>query len=197
MQERPQIFGRQMTPWYRAYDGRAGTTIASGTAIGVQRANCRTGRLHFEQAEPLYYSASSARLLLRQQLFVVQQMREPFPDVARFVEMPGHAMRAPAHRKRLTAEIRHDGEHGFVSDVVADEHRAAALERLVGHQFAHSAGLVEAGMLDLADAFSREHLDWRIGQVGPDQGYRLIDRLLRMRRQAVMQRQRVALVFQK
>src|SRR3954453_2786122 len=119
-------------------------------AIGRAARELPDKRLQFEQAGPLYYSASSARLLLRQQLFVIQQMREPFPDIARFVEMPGHAMRAPAHRKRLAAEIRHDGEHGFVGDIVADEHRATALERLVGHQFAHATRLVEAGMLDLA-----------------------------------------------
>src|SRR6185369_4100852 len=123
-------------------------------AIGPAALKLPDKRLQFEQTEPLYHSATSARLLLRQQLLVIQQVREPFPDIARLVEMPGHAMRAPAHRKRLAAEIRHDGEHGFVSDIVADEHRAAALERFVGHQFPHPARLVEAGMLDLADAFA-------------------------------------------
>ena len=85
---------------------------------------------------------------------------------------------------------------GFVGDVVADEERTAALERLMRHQLAHAGRLGETGMLDLADAFARQHLDRRIRQIGPDQRHRLIDRLLRMRREAIMQRQRIALVFE-
>ena len=56
--------------------------------------------------------------------------------------------------------------------------------------------LVEAGMLDLADAFAGQHLDRRVGQIGADQRHRFIDRLLGVRRQAIVQRQRIALVFQ-
>jgi hypothetical protein len=58
-------------------------------------------------------------------------MREPRPHVARLVEMTGHALRAPADGKRQAAEIGHDREHRFIGDIVADENRAAALERLV------------------------------------------------------------------
>ena len=66
-------------------------------AISLAARELPDKRLQFEQTEPLYYSATSARLLLRQQLFVIQQMGEPFPDIARLVKMPSHAMRAPAH----------------------------------------------------------------------------------------------------
>ena len=62
-------------------------------------------------------------------------MREPLPHVARFVEMTGHALRAPADGKCKAAEIGHDGEYRFVGDIVADEDRAPALEGFVGHQF--------------------------------------------------------------
>ena len=84
----------------------------------------------------------------------------------------------------------------LIGDVVADEKRTAAPERLMRHQFAHAGRLGETGMLDLADAFARQHLDRRVRQIGPDQRHRLIDRLLRMRREAIMQRERIALVLQ-
>ena len=37
-------------------------------------------------------------------LFVIEQTREPFPHVARFVEMVGHALRAPADGKCQAVE---------------------------------------------------------------------------------------------
>jgi hypothetical protein len=40
-------------------------------AIGLAARELPDKRPQFEQAEPLYYSAISARLLLRQQLFVI------------------------------------------------------------------------------------------------------------------------------
>ena len=64
------------------------------------------------------------------------------------------------------------------------------------HQFDDAGRLVEARRLDLADAFPRHDLDRRIRQFGPDQRHRLVDRLLRLRRQPVVQRQRVALVLE-
>src|SRR3954452_5093245 len=83
-------------------------------------------RLLFGQAAPLSCSRRSATQLLGQHLFVVQEVREPFPDVARFIEMSGHAVGATADRKSLAAEIRHDREHALVGDVVADKDRTAA-----------------------------------------------------------------------
>src|ERR1700730_3356591 len=61
---------------------------------------------------------------------VINQTREPFADIARFVEMTGHAGRAPAHGKRKAAKIGHDRKHAFISHVIADENRTAAPERL-------------------------------------------------------------------
>src|ERR1700735_1666798 len=81
--------------------------------------------------------------------FAIDEARQPFPDIARLVEMPGPALRAPADGKRHAVEIGHDGEHALVGDVVADENRAPALERFVAHQFGDPRCLVEAGMLDL------------------------------------------------
>src|SRR5882757_10357441 len=43
-------------------------------------------------------------------VFVIEQAREPLPHVARFIEMIGHAHRAPAHGERKTAKIGHEGE---------------------------------------------------------------------------------------
>src|SRR5665811_1996221 len=112
---------------------------------------------------------------------VTDETRKPLPDLARIVEMARNAFGAPAHGKGKPAKLRHDGEYALVGDIVADKDRTAALERLVGHQFGHAGCLVEAGMLDLADAFARQHLDQRVRQVGPDQRYRLVDRPLGMR----------------
>ena len=64
------------------------------------------------------------------------------------------------------------------------------------HQFQDAGRLGKARMLDLADAFSRQYFDRRIRQIGPDQGHRLVNRLLRVRRQPVVKRQRITLVFQ-
>ena len=47
----------------------------------------------------------------------------------------------------------------------------------VCHQFPHTARLGEACMLDFADAFSGQHLDRRIRQIGADQRDRFVDRL--------------------
>jgi len=110
--------------------------------------------------------------------------------------MSGDTLRAPAHGKCETVEIRHDGEDRFIGDIVADKNRAAPAKGFVSHQFANTGCLGKAGMLDFADAFSGQHFDRRIGQIGPDQGHRLVDRLLRVRRQPIVQRQRIALVFE-
>src|SRR5258706_2740912 len=64
--------------------------------------------------------------------FVIKQMREPLPHVARFVEMAGHARRAPGHGQCEAAQIRHDSEYRFVGDVTADKNRTAALQSFVG-----------------------------------------------------------------
>src|SRR4051812_11915811 len=56
--------------------------------------------------------------------FVVEQMREEFPDIARRIEMPGHAPGAAADREREAVEVGHDRKHAFIGDVVADEERA-------------------------------------------------------------------------
>src|SRR4029077_1136963 len=70
--------------------------------------------------------------------FAINETRKPRAHVARFVKMSGHALRAPAHGKCKTTKIGHDREHRFVGDVIADENRTAAAERLVGHQFANA-----------------------------------------------------------
>src|SRR5882724_5610872 len=88
--------------------------------------------------------------------FVIDETRKPLPHIARFVEMIGYAQRAAAHGKCEAAKIRHDGEHGFVGHIVADKNRNAAFEWRMRHQFADTGCLVKAGMLDLADAFSRQ-----------------------------------------
>src|SRR5260370_20581286 len=75
--------------------------------------------------------------------FIIEQMREKFPHIARRIEMPGYAVRAAADGKGETIEIRHDREHRFVGDVVADEKRTSALERFARHQFPHAARLGE------------------------------------------------------
>jgi len=136
------------------------------------------------------------RLWPRQGVAIVEQTREELAHVARRIEMTRHALRAAANGKCKTVVIRHDRKHRFVRDVVADEQGLAALEWGVCHQFAHAARLGETGMLDLADAFSGQHFDRRVRQIGADQRDRFIDRLLGMRRQAIMQRQRIALVLQ-
>src|SRR6266568_3111856 len=63
------------------------------------------------------------------------ETREPFTHVARLVEMTRNALRATADGKCQAVEIRHDREHALVGDVVTDENRPAALERLMRHQF--------------------------------------------------------------
>src|SRR6202790_1709720 len=128
--------------------------------------------------------------------FAINETRKPRAHVARFVKMTGHALRAPAHGEGESTQIRHDRKHRFIGDVIADENRTAAAERLVAHQFANARCLVKAGLLDFADAFSRQDFDRRIRQIGPDQGHRRVNRLLRMRRQPVVKRQRINLVFQ-
>ena len=54
-------------------------------------------------------------------------------------------------------------EHGFVGDVVSDEDRPTALERLVPHQLPYAGRLGETGMLDLADELAGQYLDRCIG----------------------------------
>src|SRR3978361_2337497 len=55
--------------------------------------------------------------------FVVKQMREKLPYVIRRIEMSGHAHGTTADGKCEAIHIRHDGEHRFVGDIVADEER--------------------------------------------------------------------------
>src|ERR1700736_36398 len=76
-------------------------------------------------------SGSSSRRIC----FGIDEPREPFPYLARFVEMIGNALRASAYRKCEAAKIGHDGEHALVGNVVADTNRTAAFEGLVAHQF--------------------------------------------------------------
>jgi len=127
---------------------------------------------------------------------LVKQVREPGPHVAGIVEVACNALGATAYGKCQAAHVRHECEHGFVGDIIADKQRTAALKRLMRHQFADTRGLVKSGMLDFTDAFSRQHFDRRVRQIGPDQRHRLVNRPFRMRRQPVVQRQRIALVFQ-
>ena len=52
------------------------TGSSATIALEIEKAAVESGiqpnkRLQFEQIEPLYYPANSARLLLRQQLFVI------------------------------------------------------------------------------------------------------------------------------
>ena len=96
--------------------------------------------------------------------FVVEQMREKLPDIIRRVEMPRHAFRTPADGECETVEVRHDAEHRFIGDVIADEERATSSERLMRHQFEHAGRLGETGMLDLANALAGQHLDRRVRQ---------------------------------
>ena len=73
-------------------------------------------------------------------------MREPLPHITGFIEMVGHARRAPADRKCKAAQIRHDSKYRFVGDIVADKDRTAALERFVGHQFEQARHGVDDGI---------------------------------------------------
>src|SRR5450631_3847315 len=82
---------------------------------------------------------------------VIDEAREPLADVARFVEVLGHALRAPANGKGKAAKIRHDREYALVGDIVTDKDWTAALERFVCHQFEHTGCLAKAGVFDLAD----------------------------------------------
>src|ERR1700681_652605 len=77
--------------------------------------------------------------------FVIEQMREKLPHIARRIEVSGDALGAPANGKCKAVEIRHDRKHRFVGDIVADEERTPALERLVRHQFPHPARLCGTG----------------------------------------------------
>ena len=51
-------------------------------------------------------------------------------------------------------------------------------------------------MLDLADTLAGQYFNRRVRKIGPDQRHRFIDGLLRMRRQSIVQRQRITLVLQ-
>ena len=111
--------------------------------------------------------------------------------------MTGNAMCTAADRKGKPVEIRHNCEHGFIGDVIADEQGTASLEGLMHHQFAH-AGRLAAKPECL---ISQTHLpgNTSIGAFGKSariRRHRFIDRLLRMRCETVMQRQRIALVFE-
>src|SRR5258708_21882983 len=76
--------------------------------------------------------------LFRGRSFIVKQMRKPGPDVAGFVEMPGHAARAAAHRKCEAMEIGHDRKHALIGDVVAGKDRTATLVMSVVRQCPHA-----------------------------------------------------------
>src|ERR1700694_345553 len=79
--------------------------------------------------------AARRRSSSRRICFIIDEMRQPFPHFAWFVEMIGHAHGASPDRKGEAAEIRDDGKHALVGDVVAPKDRTAAFERFMGHQF--------------------------------------------------------------
>src|ERR1700753_1196384 len=99
---------------------------------------------------------------------VIEQLRQKRAHVARLVEMAVDALRAATDRKRQPVHVGHNRKHRLISDVVADEQRTAALERLVRHQFLHAGSLGETGVLYFANRLAGQHLDWRIGQVSAD-----------------------------
>src|ERR1700682_5450359 len=52
--------------------------------------------------------ATQRKLWQRCVPFIIEQMREKFPHIARRIEMPGDALGAPANGKCEAVEIRHD-----------------------------------------------------------------------------------------
>src|SRR6202042_790577 len=101
---------------------------------------CATGPRLFNRKKQINAALSSLRKDRSASLssfgrFVADKVGEPLPHVARFVEMTGHALCAPADGKCEATETGHNGEYRFVGDIVADEDRTAALEGFVGHQF--------------------------------------------------------------
>src|SRR5580692_11740840 len=98
-------------------------------------------------------------------------------------------------RKSQSAEFWNDAEYRDVGGIVADENWIAVGKWRVGHQVAYRAGFADAGSLDLDDELSRQDFD------GPRRGglANLLDRSAQFRlsvwRQAIVQRQRIALVF--
>ena len=90
--------------------------------------------------------------------------------------MSGNTPDACADGERGSVEFGHDREHRFIRDIVADEQRTAVAERRTLHQFPNAARLADVGMLDLEDAFARQHLDRRIRQIRLDQRNRFANR---------------------
>ena len=82
-------------------------------AVPSQKVNCVQSHAEISKSLPIQRRAQYRSELLSRRRFVIEQMREPLPHVARLVEMTGDAVRAPADRKRKAAEIGHDGKHRF------------------------------------------------------------------------------------
>src|SRR3954447_25848706 len=73
-----------------------------------------------------------------------RQAREELAYTGRRLELSVHARGTAADGKRQPVVIGHDREHRFVRDIVADEQRTAALERLMRHQLMHAGRLGES-----------------------------------------------------
>ena len=84
--------------------------------------------------------------------------------------MARHALRLPSDRVRKAVDVRHDSEHGFIRDVIAEKNRIASGERRMSHQFTHGRRFGKALVLDLDHEFSREHLDRRVDLDPPEAG---------------------------
>ena len=74
----------------------------------IEKTSVRYGNERPNQRYGYRITARIARVV-----FVIEQMREPFPDVAGLVEMAGHALGAPSDRKGKAAKIGHDRKHRF------------------------------------------------------------------------------------
>ena len=92
-------------------------------------------------------------------LLVAHHFGDPAPHVARRLEHAGDALHFAPDRETDAVEFRQHLECRLVGHVVADEDRAASLERRVLHQLAHRGALVERGLLHLHHRFARQDLD--------------------------------------
>ena len=120
---------------------------------------------------------------------------DPAPHIARLLEHAGDALHLAADREADAAEFRHHRESRLVGHVVADEDRAAALERRVLHQFAHRRALVERGLLHLDDGLAGQDLDRGRGKARADRADLVAHLVAEMRRLPVVHRERIALVL--
>ena len=100
-----------------------------------------------------------------------------------------------ADREPEPAELRQDRKHRLVGRVVADEYRLAALERWIFHQFTDRAGFVDPCHLDLEYKLAGQDFDRaaRRAAADPLDGHAQI--IAFIRRQPVVQGERIAFVF--